>query len=88
MIVPGDRLERALGYGLAAVIGILAVIDLMPLAAVLGTGDMWTSPPDDIAQQLGVHLAFQADAWHVPPLLTTQLMWPQGVSIELSTPTR
>ena len=84
MTAPSHRLNTALAYGLAALVGILAVADLMPLAAILGTGPMWASPPDDIAVGLATHLAFQADGWHLPPLLTTQLMWPQGLSIGLA----
>ena len=81
MTAISDRLNGVLTYSLAAVIGVLAVTDLMPLATILGNGGMWTSPPQDIAQALTAHLAFQADGWHLPLFLTTQLMWPHGVSI-------
>ncbi len=81
MSVSSRRLDGVLAYGLAVVVGGLAVTDLMPLAAILGTGGMWASPSNDVAHLLAAHLAFQADGWHLPPLLTTQLMWPRGVSI-------
>lgn len=76
-----QQMDGVLAYGLAAMVGALAVTDLMPLAAILGNGGMWTAPTQDVAQALAAHLAFQADGWHLPPLLTTQLMWPHGVSI-------
>src|ERR1700728_176928 len=78
------RMDAVLAYGLAVVVGALVVANLMPLAAILGNGGMWTSPINDVAQALAAHLAFQADGWHLPPLLTTQLMWPHGVSIAVA----
>ena len=79
-----NRTNGVLAYGLAMMVGALAVTNLMPLAAILGNGGMWISPSNDVADALAAHLAFQADGWHLPPLLTTQLMWPRGVSIALA----
>lgn len=71
-------------YPLAAAIGVAAALAVLPAATILGSGPGWLAPFPDQAQTLTGHLAFQADAWHWPPLHTTRLFPPQGVTIALT----
>ena len=68
----------------AALLGAGFVWLLVPLEVLLGTGAVWNSPPDDLAQNLTGHIAFQQEPWQWPPLLARTLRWPEGVSIALT----
>jgi Family of unknown function (DUF6311) len=78
----GDR--RLLSYVLALVIGLAMLATLMPGAAIVGTGGIWSAPGGDVAQGLTGHLALQMDAWRFPPLVTRALFWPKGLSVAMT----
>jgi hypothetical protein len=70
-------------YSAALLIGIAAMLLVMPIDALMGVGPGWNPPQPDQAQALTGHLAFQADAWRWPLLYTDRLFWPHGVSLAL-----
>jgi hypothetical protein len=70
-------------YAAAKLLGILAMLLILPLETLLGGGAGWATPGGDQAQTLSGHLAFQADAWRWPLLHTVRLFWPNGISIAL-----
>ncbi|HTR15644.1 MAG TPA: DUF6311 domain-containing protein [Acetobacteraceae bacterium] len=73
-----------LSYAFALAIGVAMVAMRMPVAAILGTGAMWTAPSGDLAQSLTGHLALQMDAWRFPPLVASYLFWPHGLSVAMT----
>ena len=73
-----------IGYGLATLVGLGVVFDLLPLAVIAGGGGVWQMPSVDLAQNLIGHLAFQRGGWTFPPLLAPDLFWPHGVAIVLT----
>jgi len=75
--------ERVLIYAAAAAIGVAVLLWAMPLVAMIGAGPGWNPPGPDQAQSLTGHLAFQADQWRWPLLMTERLFWPHGVSLAL-----
>ena len=84
-----ERLGRGadlamLDYALAFAAGLIAVMALLPLPAVLGTGAIWASPPGDVARSLTGHLAFQEDPWRWPLLTTGMMLWPHGASVAMA----
>ncbi|MBP0494095.1 DUF6311 domain-containing protein [Pararoseomonas indoligenes] len=80
----GSGAARRLSYGLAALMGLGAVLGLLGLEVVAGTGGLWRHTGTDGSQNLSGHLAFQADAWRWPLLVTRQLFWPQGLSVAMT----
>jgi hypothetical protein len=75
--------ERVLVYAAAVLIGVAAMLLVMPVDALLGTGPGWNPPQPDQAQALAGHLAFQADRWRWPLLEVKRLFWPHGISLAL-----
>ncbi len=73
-----------LAYATAALIGLVAVVVMLPLAAITTTGGVWDHPGRDLAQNATGHLVFQADRWGWPLLFTPDLAWPHGISIGLT----
>jgi hypothetical protein len=71
-------------YIVAAFIGLVATLLLMPRDALLGDGGLWASPYGDIATTLTGHVAFQADAWRWPLLHSANLMWAHGLSTAMT----
>lgn len=65
-------------------IGILAVLLILPPGVVGGTGAGWAVPGGDQAQTLAGHLAFQADQWRWPLLSTDRVFAPRSISIALT----
>ena len=82
-MVNRDIAERVLIYGAAIAIGVAVLLWAMPIAAILGDGPGWNPPGPDQAQSLTGHLAFQADRWRWPLLMTERLFWPRGISLAL-----
>jgi len=65
-------------------IGLLAVVQMLPPAVVIGTGGVFAFPRGDLAVNLAGHLAFQRPGWHFPLLLAPPLAWPHGESIAMT----
>ncbi|WP_338664200.1 DUF6311 domain-containing protein [Pararoseomonas sp. SCSIO 73927] len=80
----GSDASGRLSYGLAALMGLAAVLGLVGAEVVAGTGGLWRHTGTDQSQNLSGHLAFQADAWRWPLLFTQQLFWPQGLSAAMT----
>jgi hypothetical protein len=76
---------RAASYGAGLLIGLAAVVYMMPLPAIVGTGPLWVAPFNvDLAQNLTGHLIFQRPGWHWPLLSSPDLFWPRGASIAMT----
>jgi hypothetical protein len=67
----------------AVVIGVAYTALLMPLDAITGDGAMWRNASGDNSQSLSLHLAFQNDAWRLPPLFAQSVFWPRGVAVSM-----
>ena len=80
------RILRApsITYACAGLIGVVAVLLVLPPETILGTGPGWAVPFTDQARSLTGHLAYQADAWRWPLLWTDALFWPRGMSVALT----
>ena len=76
-------MERRITYGLSLLVGLAAVLWILPLPVLWGGGPGWLSPGPDQAQSLTGHLAFQADGWRWPLLQVDRLFWPHGISLAL-----
>ena len=68
---------------IALIIGLAAATSLMPLDVIRGTGGLWRVIGNDNAQSLSMHIAFQTDAWRLPPLHAANVFWPHGVAISV-----
>jgi hypothetical protein len=75
--------DGVLVYAAAILVGVAAMLLVMPVDALQGVGPGWNPPGPDQAQALTGHLAFQADQWRWPLLNTTRLFWPHGISLAL-----
>ncbi len=81
----GEGMPAAVvAFTLAAAIGAGWTLLLMPLSAIAGGGALWAAPGGDNAQALAGHLAFQLDAWRLPPLFAHTLFWPGGLSVAMT----
>ncbi len=68
-------------YAAALVLGVAAILLILPPEVLVGAGPGWATPGGDQAQSLSGHLAFQADRWRWPLLDTARLFWPHAISI-------
>lgn len=68
---------------IALAIGIAATLILMNPSVVAGTGGLWRVMGNDNAQSLSMHIAFQTDAWRLPPLHAANVFWPHGAAISI-----
>ncbi len=78
------RRARVTQYGAAVVIGLLAVVQMLPWAVITGTGGLFAFPRGDLPVNLAGHLAYQWPGWHFPLLLAPALAWPHGESIAMT----
>jgi hypothetical protein len=72
-------LPARVAYGVAAVLGLLFVLRLYPLAFLAGHGAFFVQ--GDAAQHVTGWLFYAQDSWHFPLLMTQRLNAPDGVSI-------
>ena len=70
-------------WGASLALGVAYALWLMPLGAIDGSGAMWHPVRGDNAASLALHLAFQNDAWRMPPLYVGNVFWPHGVAVSI-----
>lgn len=75
------RLESALAYGFALLLGVVLVLATFPLEFLLPqAGGPW-APQGDAAQHAIAQRYFIGDAWRWPPLHVANLLPPDGLNI-------
>ena len=75
------RLETALSYGFALLLGLALVLLTFPAEFLLPQAGAAWAPQGDAAQHAIAQRYFLGDAWRWPPLLAANILPPEGLNI-------